>query len=109
MFNDEVSHIVLRQEDSLTLSIQEGQCSFFLEHHHQSMVNIEIGPNREKERERENDGGPCVLLIETKTESYTNTYSEYRLDANSQYKNHIYIQFLSSCFCFPEKKRIQKK
>ncbi len=73
----------------------------FLEHHHQSMVNIEIGPDRKKReggRERENDDGPCGLLIKTKTDLYTNTYSEYRLYANSQYNNHIYIQFLSSCF-----------
>jgi hypothetical protein len=53
MFDDDVSHIVLKQKDSLTLSIQEGQRSFFVEHHHQSMVNIEIGPYREKDRERE--------------------------------------------------------
>jgi hypothetical protein len=53
MFDDDVSHIVLKQKDSLTLSIQEGQRSFFVEHHRQSMVNIEIGPYREKDRERE--------------------------------------------------------
>lgn len=66
----------------------------FLEHHrhHHSMVNIEIRPNRKKrERKRENDDGPCGLLIKTKTDSYTNTYSEYRLYANSQYNNHTYI------------------
>jgi hypothetical protein len=64
-----------------------------------------IEKRTERERDRENDGGPCGLLIETKTDSYTNTYSEYRLDANSQYNNHMYIQFLSSCFNFPEKRK----
>jgi hypothetical protein len=67
---------------------------FLKHHHHQSIVNIEIGPYVE----RENDDGPYSLLIETKTDLYRNTYSEYRLYANSQYNNHIFIQFLSSCF-----------
>jgi len=39
---------------------------------------------RKRGRENEIGDGPCVSLIETKTDSYTNTYREYRLYANSQ-------------------------